>query len=74
LPGETLPTRAVALTVPAPDAFVARLRANAPPIIARIENSRVLFDPRTVLASDESALLEGVERAARSWQGYSATA
>ena len=65
LPGETLPTRAVALNVSAPDAFVAKLRANVPPIIARIENNRVVIDPRTVLPHDENALLEGVERAAR---------
>ncbi len=65
LPGETLPTRAVALNVSSPDAFVSKLRANNPPIIARIENGRVILDPRTVLAHDEGALLEGVERAAK---------
>jgi L-seryl-tRNA(Ser) seleniumtransferase len=65
LPGESLPTRAVALTVPAPDDFVARLRADLVPIIARIENGRVLFDPRTVLPQDENAFLEGVERVSR---------
>jgi L-seryl-tRNA(Ser) seleniumtransferase len=62
LPGETLPTRVVALSVHAPDVFAARLRQNVPPIIARIEENRVVFDPRTVLASDEDALLLGVER------------
>lgn len=65
LPGETLPTRAVAIQVGTPDVFVAKLRANHPPIVARIENDRVLFDPRTVLSHDESALLDGVERASR---------
>lgn len=65
LPGETLPTRAVALNVSAPDAFVAKLRANTPPIIARIENNRVIIDPRTVLAHDEQELVEGVERIAK---------
>lgn len=64
LPGETLPTRAVALYVPSPDAFVRALRVNEPPIIARIENDAVLCDPRTVLPHDETALLEGVARAA----------
>ncbi|MEW5720128.1 MAG: L-seryl-tRNA(Sec) selenium transferase, partial [Chloroflexota bacterium] len=62
LPGETLPTRAVALAVASPDAFAQRLRDNAPPIIARIEENRVVFDPRTVLASEEDALLAGIER------------
>lgn len=65
LPGETLPTRAAALKVTSPDAFAARLAANQPPIVARIENQRVIFDPRTVLAHDESALLESVERVFR---------
>lgn len=65
LPGETLPTRAVALDVAAPDGFVKTLRENNPPIIARIENDAVLLDPRTILPHDENELLEGVERAAR---------
>lgn len=62
LPGETLPTRALALEPAAPDAFLARLRQNDPPIIARIEQDRVLFDPRTVLPHDQEALLAGIER------------
>jgi L-seryl-tRNA(Ser) seleniumtransferase len=57
-----LPTRAVALNVPSPDAFAAGLRANYPPIVARIEDGRVLIDPRTILPQDEEALLRGVER------------
>lgn len=65
LPGETLPTRAVALTVPSPDTFSAQLRANSPPIMARIENDRVMIDPRTIQPHDESLLLEGIERASR---------
>ena len=65
LPGETLPTRAVALAVASPDTFLAKLRANYPPIIARIENNRVIIDPRTILPHDENPLLEGVERATR---------
>ena len=65
MPGETLPTRAVALNVPSPDTFIAKLRHNYPPILARIENNRVLFDPRTILPHDEPALLDGVETAAK---------
>lgn len=65
LPGETLPTRAVALTVASPDAFAARLRAHVPPIIARIEEGRVVFDPRTVLPHEEDALLAGIARVAQ---------
>ena len=54
LPGETLPTRLVALAVDSPDAFLARLRAGEPPVVARIEADRVVFDLRTVL--DDEAL------------------
>ncbi len=66
LPGETLPTRALALAVASPDQFAARLRQNSPPIIARIEENRVVFDPRTVLANEEETLLAGIERTAKS--------
>ncbi len=65
LPGETLPTRALALSVASPDQFAARLRQNYPPIVARIEANRILFDPRTVMPSEDDALLAGVERCAK---------
>lgn len=65
LPGETLPTRALALNVASPDAFAARLRANTPPIIARIEANRVILDPRTVLPHEDDTLLAGIERVAK---------
>lgn len=65
LPGETLPTRALAIAVASPDNFAKRLRENVPPIIARIEENRVVFDPRTVLAQEEDALLAGIERCGR---------
>jgi L-seryl-tRNA(Ser) seleniumtransferase len=66
LPSETLPTRALAIAVASPDEFAARLRQNIPPIIARIEEQRVVFDPRTVLAAEEDALLAVIERCAKS--------
>jgi L-seryl-tRNA(Ser) seleniumtransferase len=62
LPGETLPTRLVALTVNNPDDFLARLRRGDPPVVARIENDRVVLDLRTVL--DHSALLEALRQVA----------
>ncbi len=65
LPGETLPTRAVALALAAPDDFAARLRQTDPPIIARIEENRVVLDPRTVLPSEEENLLAGIRGCAR---------
>jgi L-seryl-tRNA(Ser) seleniumtransferase len=60
LPGETLPTRLVALTVSSPDDFLARLRRGNPPVVARIENDRVVFDLRTVM--DHAALLRVMRR------------
>lgn len=61
LPGATLPTALLALTVPHPTAFAARLRAAAAPVIARIADDRVLFDPRTVLPGQEAALLHTIQ-------------
>ena len=52
LPEECLQTYVLALDVRSPVQFLKRLRDANPPIIARIENDRVLFDPRTVLDED----------------------
>lgn len=57
LPGESLPTFVLSLSVPSPDKFLAKLRKHAPPVIARAENDRVLLDPRTVLPEQEPLLL-----------------
>jgi L-seryl-tRNA(Ser) seleniumtransferase len=57
LPGETLPTKLVALAAPHPDQLAAVLRAGDPPIVARIEDNRLVLDPRTVLAEEERRLL-----------------
>jgi L-seryl-tRNA(Ser) seleniumtransferase len=63
LPGETLPTKAVALSVSHPDQLAAALRAADPPVIARIEEDRLLLDPRTVLPEEERELLTAVVEA-----------
>jgi L-seryl-tRNA(Ser) seleniumtransferase len=68
LPGETLPTWLLALPVP-PDRSAnllqASLRAHQPPIIGRVERDALLFDPRTVLASQAESLLTGLEKLAK---------
>ncbi len=64
LPGETLPTHLVALEVESPDAVSARLRAGAPPVVARIEAGCLVLDPRTVLLEQEVALLRLVAESA----------
>jgi L-seryl-tRNA(Ser) seleniumtransferase len=49
LPGECISTYALALRVKSTDRFIKKLRTSHPPIIARVENDTILFDPRTVL-------------------------
>ena len=62
-PGSTLPTRVVALMLPA-GRLEAALRAGRPPVIARIENDRVVIDLRTVAPEDDELLGILVARAA----------
>jgi len=57
LPGESLPTWVLALTVKSSDKFLEKLRREQPPIIARTGNDRILLDPRTVLPEQEETLL-----------------
>ena len=61
LPGETLPTWALALDASArpggAGAVTRQLRQARPPVVARVENDRVLFDPRTVDPGDDVHLL-----------------
>lgn len=57
LPGQTLPTRLVAVECESPDRLAAHLRQATPPIIARIQDDHLVLDPRTVLVSEEKALL-----------------
>jgi len=62
LPGERLPTTAIAITPRSGHAadLLRRLREQEPPIIGRIEQERVLLDPRTVLPDEDDALLAAV--------------
>ncbi len=65
LPGEVLPTRALALSHPVPDALTAALRAGVPPVVARILADRVILDPRTVPAEADATLIDAVTAAWR---------
>jgi L-seryl-tRNA(Ser) seleniumtransferase len=60
LPEESMPTFVLSLQVKSPDKFLAKLRQANPPVIARTENDRVLFDPRTV--SHDEALLSALKK------------
>jgi len=62
-PGATLPTRALAVSSPelSADAIAQRLREWATPIIARVEDGRVLLDLRTVSPEQDAAIAEALE-------------
>jgi L-seryl-tRNA(Ser) seleniumtransferase len=65
LPGERLPTTVLALSARRGGAanLLRRLRELEPPVIGRIEQDRILLDPRTVLPDEDEALLDVVARA-----------
>ncbi|HEX9049993.1 MAG TPA: L-seryl-tRNA(Sec) selenium transferase [Anaeromyxobacter sp.] len=63
LPGVTLPTSVLALPPGAPDALLARLRACDPPVVARIEEDRVVLDPRTVMPLEDEDVVRAVREA-----------
>jgi L-seryl-tRNA(Ser) seleniumtransferase len=62
LPDETLQTALLALEVRSPNRRLARLRQADPPVIARVVDERVVFDPRTVLEEQEEGLLGGIKK------------
>ncbi len=59
-PSAVLPTRLIALTHAdlSADELCALLRASTPPIIARVEEGRVLLDLRTVFPEQDAVLVE----------------
>jgi L-seryl-tRNA(Ser) seleniumtransferase len=57
LPGQTLPTILLALEDPSPVRLLAKLRDGNPPVIARIQDDRVVIDPRTILPEQDEPLL-----------------
>ncbi len=63
LPDVTLPTSVLALPAGEPDRLLARLREGEPPIVARIEDDRVVLDPRTVMPWEDEAVVRGVREA-----------
>jgi L-seryl-tRNA(Ser) seleniumtransferase len=62
-PSAVLPTRLIALTHSdlSADEMSARLRANVPPIIARVEEERVLLDLRSVFSEQDANLASALE-------------
>jgi len=62
LPEQNLPTRLVAVEPKSmsPDALALRLRSQPTPVFARIQDDRVLLDPRTLLDGEEKLLVDVV--------------
>jgi L-seryl-tRNA(Ser) seleniumtransferase len=63
LPGQTLPSRALAFRTQSPDRLAAVLRAAATPVVARIERDQVLLDLRTVLPDQDATLTTSLREA-----------
>jgi L-seryl-tRNA(Ser) seleniumtransferase len=65
-PSATLPTLllAVALQGLGADDLLARLRAAEPPVIARVQDQRVLLDLRTVFAEQDAAVISSLRAVA----------
>jgi L-seryl-tRNA(Ser) seleniumtransferase len=57
LPGTSLPTKLVAITDDDAESLAFRLRSADVPVIGRIQDNRVLLDPRTVLPDQGAVLL-----------------
>ncbi len=63
-PSAVLPTRVLAISQKglSADELAARLRASDTPVIARVEEDRVLLDLRTVFPEQDRLLLETISR------------
>ncbi len=63
-PSAVLPTKLLAITGEdlSADDLAARLRASEPPIIARVEEGRVLLDLRTVFPAQDDSLAAALQR------------
>ena len=67
LPGETLPTWLLALNVEGlpggATELARRLRQGTPSVVARVQDEKVMLDPRTVSLDEEAQLLKAVSAA-----------
>ena len=61
LPNETLPTYVLAIKIPKPDLMMKKLRSAKKPIIARLEEGKILFDPRTVLPEQDVEFINSLQ-------------
>jgi L-seryl-tRNA(Ser) seleniumtransferase len=63
LPGETLPSYAVALLDDRPDELARRMRRGDPPVVGRILDGRFILDVRTVLEEQEDDVITAARAA-----------
>jgi L-seryl-tRNA(Ser) seleniumtransferase len=65
LPGETLPSLALAIELPQRtlELLALHLRLGSPAVVGRIEDGRLLFDLRTIDPEDDNHLVEAINRA-----------
>jgi L-seryl-tRNA(Ser) seleniumtransferase len=63
LPGETLPSYAIAIDGAPPDVLASALRRANPSVVGRIAEQRLLLDLRTVLEEQEAGLVEAIHTA-----------
>lgn len=61
LPGQQLPTRALAIQTSSPNQVAANLRAATPPLITRIADNHLILDPRTVLPSQDNDIITALK-------------
>jgi L-seryl-tRNA(Ser) seleniumtransferase len=60
LPDEALASVALSISARSPNQILERLRQSQPPVIARLEADRLLFDPRTVLSEQDQELITAI--------------
>lgn len=62
LPEETLPTYLLSLSTRSPEKFLSHLRSDQIPVIARIQDNKVILDPRTVLPEQDQILITSLQK------------
>jgi L-seryl-tRNA(Ser) seleniumtransferase len=67
LPGETIPSVALALDLPQVDRFAYQLRLADTAVVTRIHEGRVILDLRTVLPMQDQALVQAIQSVSTAW-------
>jgi L-seryl-tRNA(Ser) seleniumtransferase len=52
-----MPTKLLAIPVTSPNRFLAELRHLNPPIIGRVQDGKVVLDPRSILPEQDKTLV-----------------